>query len=160
MNGLRRESRMNIQYIIDNHNDLLWSISHKYYVKGYSTEDKYQECITKLYEVLNTYNNKYSITTFIYNICKNHLITLNNKEHTTVNTNTSVLGTTGMITINSGSAMTIEGGVSLVSKPITIFGTGIANFSKNKAGKWSFKKFYYEPEFKGGNFGIETCAAR
>ena len=40
------------------------------------------------------------------------------------------------------------------------FGTGIANFSKNKTGKWSFKKFYYEPEFKGGNFGIETCTAR
>ncbi len=40
------------------------------------------------------------------------------------------------------------------------FGTGIANFVKNKAGKWSFKKFYYEPEFKGGNFGIETCTAR
>ena len=40
------------------------------------------------------------------------------------------------------------------------FGTGIANFVKNKAGKWSFKKFYYEPEFKGGNFGIEICTAR
>jgi hypothetical protein len=40
------------------------------------------------------------------------------------------------------------------------FGTGIATFSKNKAGKWSFKKFYYEPEFKGGNFGIEICTAQ
>ena len=40
------------------------------------------------------------------------------------------------------------------------FGTGIANFAKNKAGKWSFKKFYYEPEFKGGNFGTEICTAR
>lgn len=40
------------------------------------------------------------------------------------------------------------------------FGTGIASFAKNKAGKWSFKKFYYEPEFKGGNFGIEVCTAR
>ena len=49
------------------------------------------------------------------------------KVSPTVNTNTSVLGTTGMITINSGSAMTIEGGVALVSKPITIFGTGINN---------------------------------
>jgi hypothetical protein len=39
------------------------------------------------------------------------------------------------------------------------FGTGIASFVKNKSGKWSFKKFYYEPEFKGGNFGIETCTA-
>jgi hypothetical protein len=40
------------------------------------------------------------------------------------------------------------------------FGVGIANFAKNDAGKWSFQKYYYEPEFKGGNFGIETCTAR
>lgn len=40
------------------------------------------------------------------------------------------------------------------------YGTGIARFSKNKAGKWSFRKFYYEPEFKGGNHGIEDCVMR
>ncbi|NBY31122.1 MAG: hypothetical protein EBQ60_00865, partial [Actinobacteria bacterium] len=49
------------------------------------------------------------------------------KVSPTVNTNTSVLGTTGIVTINSGSAMQIEGGVALVSKPITVFGTGINN---------------------------------
>jgi len=37
------------------------------------------------------------------------------------------------------------------------YGTGIASFSKRKSGKWSFTKFYYEPEFKGGNFGREHC---
>ncbi|HEX4329267.1 MAG TPA: hypothetical protein VH105_20915 [Burkholderiales bacterium] len=37
------------------------------------------------------------------------------------------------------------------------FGTGLATFSKNKAGKWRFHKYYYEPEFKGGNFGTEDC---
>ncbi|WP_029001613.1 hypothetical protein [Azohydromonas australica] len=37
------------------------------------------------------------------------------------------------------------------------YGTGIASFTKNKAGKWSFSKFYFEPEFKGGNFGMERC---
>lgn len=37
------------------------------------------------------------------------------------------------------------------------FGTGIASFKKTKNGKWSFRKFYYEPEFKGGNHGIEEC---
>lgn len=37
------------------------------------------------------------------------------------------------------------------------YGTGIAAFSKTKAGKWSFSKYYYEPEFKGGNFGLERC---
>ena len=37
------------------------------------------------------------------------------------------------------------------------FGTGIASFSKNKAGKWTFVKFYYEPEYKKGNSGKEFC---
>ena len=37
------------------------------------------------------------------------------------------------------------------------YGTGIATIKKNKQGKMSFHKFYYEPEFKGGNTGIEDC---
>ncbi len=37
------------------------------------------------------------------------------------------------------------------------FGTGIAVFRKNSKGKWTFRKYYYEPEFKGGNYGFETC---
>ncbi|KAB2970104.1 hypothetical protein [Zoogloea sp.] len=40
------------------------------------------------------------------------------------------------------------------------FGTGIASFSRNKAGKWTFSKYYYEPEFKGGNHGTEHCVQR
>lgn len=40
------------------------------------------------------------------------------------------------------------------------YGTGIASFKKNKAGKWSFSKYYYEPEFKGGNYGMEECTHR
>ena len=40
------------------------------------------------------------------------------------------------------------------------YGTGIASFKKNKAGKWSFSKYYYEPEFKGGNYGTEECTQR
>lgn len=40
------------------------------------------------------------------------------------------------------------------------FGTGIASFSKTKSGKWSFTKYYYEPEFKGGNYGTEVCIRR
>jgi hypothetical protein len=37
------------------------------------------------------------------------------------------------------------------------FGIGIAKFKKNSQGKWSFKKFYFEPAFKGGNHGKEVC---
>jgi hypothetical protein len=40
------------------------------------------------------------------------------------------------------------------------FGTGFADFTKSKAGKWSFRKFYYEPEYKGGNHGTESCTQR
>lgn len=40
------------------------------------------------------------------------------------------------------------------------YGTGIASFVKGKGGKWSFHKYYFEPEFKGGNFGIEDCVQR
>jgi len=40
------------------------------------------------------------------------------------------------------------------------FGTGIATVSKDKRGRLNFRKFYYEPEFKGGNNGVETCVLR
>ncbi len=40
------------------------------------------------------------------------------------------------------------------------YGTGIATFSKDKHGRWSFRKYYFEPEFKGGNFGTEACVQR
>jgi len=40
------------------------------------------------------------------------------------------------------------------------YGTGIASFKKNKTGKWSFSKYYFEPEFKGGNYGTEQCTQR
>lgn len=40
------------------------------------------------------------------------------------------------------------------------FGTGIASFTQDKKGRWGFKKYYYEPEFKGGNHGTETCVRR
>ncbi|PTT83086.1 hypothetical protein DBR42_16265, partial [Pelomonas sp. HMWF004] len=37
------------------------------------------------------------------------------------------------------------------------YGTGIATFSKTRDGRWQFRKWYYQPAFKGGNFGSETC---
>lgn len=40
------------------------------------------------------------------------------------------------------------------------YGTGIASFKRNHLGKWEFSKYYYEPEFKGGNYGMEECVQR
>jgi hypothetical protein len=37
------------------------------------------------------------------------------------------------------------------------FGTGISQFNKNAKGQWQFHKFYFEPQFKGGNSGFEDC---
>ncbi len=40
------------------------------------------------------------------------------------------------------------------------YGTGIATMSKDKSGRLGFRKYYYEPEFKGGNYGTEDCLLR
>jgi hypothetical protein len=40
------------------------------------------------------------------------------------------------------------------------FGTGIATIKKNRQGKLNFHKYYYEPEFKGGNYGTEDCVRK
>jgi len=37
------------------------------------------------------------------------------------------------------------------------YGTGVAHFKRNAQGKLIFDKFYFEPEFKGGNTGTEHC---
>ena len=37
------------------------------------------------------------------------------------------------------------------------YGTGIATFTRAPNGKWRFTKFYHQPEYKGGNYGTETC---
>lgn len=40
------------------------------------------------------------------------------------------------------------------------YGTGIATVKKGRDGKLSFRKYYYEPEFKGGNYGLEDCVKK
>lgn len=40
------------------------------------------------------------------------------------------------------------------------FGTGIAEFKLNEKGVLSFRKFYFEPAFKGGNTGLEDCVRK
>lgn len=40
------------------------------------------------------------------------------------------------------------------------FGTGIAEFKKGTNGQLMFRKFYFEPAFKGGNTGVEECVRR
>ncbi len=40
------------------------------------------------------------------------------------------------------------------------YGTGIATVKKGKDGKLTFRKYYYEPEYKGGNYGIEDCVKK
>lgn len=49
---------------------------------------------------------------------------------------------------------------ALTDKTTKDYGTGIAEFKMNDKGKLSFRKFYFEPEYKGGNTGIEDCIKR
>jgi len=49
---------------------------------------------------------------------------------------------------------------ALTDKTTKDYGTGIAKFRRNAAGKLTFHKFYFEPEYKGGNTGLEDCVRR
>jgi hypothetical protein len=49
---------------------------------------------------------------------------------------------------------------ALTDKTTKDYGTGIAKFKRNAEGKLSFRKFYFEPEYKGGNTGLEDCVKR
>jgi hypothetical protein len=43
------------------------------------------------------------------------------------------------------------------------YGTAIATFAKTRPGKkgqWSFHLYYHEPEYHGGNVGLEDCVRR
>ena len=40
------------------------------------------------------------------------------------------------------------------------YGVGIATIRKEADGRAGFDKFYYEPEYKGGNTGTESCSKR
>jgi len=40
------------------------------------------------------------------------------------------------------------------------FGIGIATVEKTPAGKLTFRKYYYEPDYKEGNYGFEECVKR
>lgn len=56
---------------------------------------------------------------------------------------------------SSGTTMAIH--FALTDQSTKDYGTGIAEFTRTRDGRWQFRKYYYEPEFKGGNFGFETC---
>lgn len=60
--------------------------------------------------------------------------------------------------VSLGKTMAIH--FALTDSKSKDYGTGIATFSRNRKGKLTFHKFYYEPEFKGGNHGFEDCVRR
>jgi hypothetical protein len=49
---------------------------------------------------------------------------------------------------------------ALIDQTTKDYGTGIAQFNVNAQGQLTFHKFYYEPEFKGGNTGLEDCVRK
>lgn len=66
---------------------LIHSITHKYKVPNHEQEDLFQECLTKLWEVRDEYDNDYELTTFTWTVLTNHLSTLAKKESNTFNMN-------------------------------------------------------------------------
>lgn len=73
---------MNKEMILKANTGLIYSVcdSFKYSVDSmYTVDDLYQECCMKLYQVLDRYNPKYSLSTFIFVVCRNLLIEMKDK---------------------------------------------------------------------------------
>ena len=60
--------------------------------------------------------------------------------------------------VSEGSKLAIH--FALKDQSTKDYGTGIATIKKSKNGKLAFSKFYYEPEYKGGNTGTEECVQK
>ena len=78
---------MTYEEMILNNKGLIHSLANKYNVLKMDKEDRYQECLTILWEKFNLYNEEYAISTFITMVCKNHIIQLNRKENTKTRSN-------------------------------------------------------------------------
>jgi len=60
--------------------------------------------------------------------------------------------------VSQGTQMAIY--FALTDPTTRDFGTGLATFASDAEGNTVFDKFYYEPEYKGGNTGTEHCVLR
>lgn len=78
--------------VICNYDLLIKSIANKYSIKGYDREDLYQECITKLWNVLDEYNGEYEWSTFITTILNNYLLNMVKATYTSKRTNYTTYG--------------------------------------------------------------------
>lgn len=64
---------------------------------------------------------------------------------------------TGQIMAKGRSfAMTFK----LLSASTYDFSTGMGEFKKTEANRWSFRNTYYEPDGNGGNFGSDFCVMK
>lgn len=57
----------------------------------------------------------------------------------------------------AGEGMDVGIYFALEAKANEDYGVATAKFFINKDGNMAFKKFYYEPNYKGGNTGTEEC---
>lgn len=72
---------MKFEEIIERHNGLIWKVVNKYGIDYLDKEDLYQECLMQIWDKYNEYNDDYKLTTYLYVICKNHLINLVKAEN-------------------------------------------------------------------------------
>ena len=74
--------------IINQYDDLIKKVAHTYNVLHLEYEDCYQECLLKLWSSLNSYDStKSKLSTYIYNVCRNHLVRLNRDANTSRKSN-------------------------------------------------------------------------
>lgn len=71
-------------------------------------------------------------------------------------TNNQAIYTGQIMAKGRNFAMTFK----LLSASTYDFSTGMGEFKKTEANRWSFRNTYYEPDGNGGNFGSDNCVMK
>lgn len=64
---------MTYEEVINNNDNLIHSVIRLYTDNQEKHEDYYQECLMKLWECFNDYDDRYEWSTYIYNVCSNKI---------------------------------------------------------------------------------------
>ncbi len=75
-------------HLLDSVEKLIYTIVNKYSVKGFSDDDLFQECQTRLWEIRSDYDPlRGEFTTFVYNVLPNYIKSIARKESSEIRSN-------------------------------------------------------------------------
>ena len=73
---------MNFNKLVNDNELLIWKVVNRYNIDYLDKDDLYQECLMKIYDSMDCYNNEYKMSTYLYSILSNHLSNIVKENNT------------------------------------------------------------------------------